>query len=89
MLGKIIPELDELLPEICSSFPKPQSPVLPLYLRPALLAGVAMVHPGGAEVLYMLRQPTFGFQQHRFDREAMPFFVKAARKRHSTQMHLI
>lgn len=89
VLGKIIPELDELLPEICSSFPTPQNPVLPLYLRPALLAGVAMVHSGGAEMLYMLRQSTFGCHQHRFDREAMPFFVNAARKRHSTQMHLI
>lgn len=89
VLGKIIPELDELLPEICCSFPTPQRPVLPLYLRPALLAGVAMVHSGGAEMLYMLRQSTFGLNQHRFDREAMPFFVNASRNRHSTQMHLI
>ncbi|MHB2267885.1 TniQ family protein [Aliihoeflea sp. PC F10.4] len=89
VLGKIIPELDELLPEICTSFPTPQNPILPLHLRPALLAGVAMVHSGGAEMLYMLRRSTFGLHRHRFDREAMPFFVNAARKRHSTQMQLI
>lgn len=89
VLGKIIPELDGLLAAICTSFPTPQSPVLPLHLRPALLAGVAIVHSGGAEMLYMLRQSTFGLNQHRFDREAMPFFVNASSKRHSTQMHLI
>ncbi|MFC5386461.1 TniQ family protein [Aquamicrobium segne] len=89
VLGKIIPELDRLLAEICTSFPTPQNPVLPLYLRPALMAGVAMVHSGGAEMLFMLRQSTFGFHRHRFDREAMPFFIKASRTRHSTQIQLI
>lgn len=53
------------------------------------LAGVAMVHSGGAEMLYMLRRSAFGLHRHRFDREAMPFFVNAARKRHSPQMQLI
>ncbi|EXL01343.1 hypothetical protein BG36_19575 [Aquamicrobium defluvii] len=85
VLGKIILELDELLPEICTSFPMPQNPVLPLYLRPALLAGVAMVHSGEAEMLHMLRQSTFGFHRNQFDQEAMPFFINAACKRHSTQ----
>ncbi|WP_245295384.1 hypothetical protein [Manganibacter manganicus] len=89
VLEKIIPELDELLPEICTSCPTPQNPILPLHLRPALLAGVAMVHSSGAEMLYMLRRSTFGLHRHRFDREAMPFFANAARKRHSTQMQLI
>lgn len=89
VLGKIIPELDELLAEVSTSFPTPQNPVLPLHLRPALLAGVAMVLAGGAEMLFMLRQSTFGFHRHRFDREAMPFFINASRKRHSTQMQLI
>ncbi|EXL04932.1 hypothetical protein BG36_09565 [Aquamicrobium defluvii] len=63
--------------------------MLPLHLRPPLLAGVAMAHIGGAEMLFMLRQSTFGFYRNRFDREAMPFFINASRKRHSTQMQLI
>lgn len=89
VLGKIIPELDELLAETCTSLPTQQNPVLSLHLRPALLAGVAMVHAGGDEMLFMLRQSTFGFHQHRFDREAMPFFINTSRKRHSTQMQLV
>lgn len=89
VLGNVIPELDGLLAETCTNFPTPQNPVLPLQLRPALLAGVAIAHAGGAEMLYMLRQSTFGLHRHRFDREAMPFFITAARKRHSTQMQLI
>ncbi len=89
MLGKIIPELDRLLAEVCTSFPTQQNPVLPLHLRPALLAGIAVVHDGGAEMLFMLRQSTFGFHQYRFDREAMPFIINESRKRHSTQMQPI
>ena len=48
-----------------------------------------VVLAGGAEMLFMLRQSTFGFHRHRFDREAMPFFINASRNRHSTQMQLI
>ncbi|MCV0428260.1 MAG: hypothetical protein K5905_22620, partial [Roseibium sp.] len=66
VLVKIIPELDEVLAETCTSFPTPQNPMLPLRLRPALLAGVATVHSGGVEMLYMLRQSTLGLQRHRF-----------------------
>jgi len=89
VLGKIIPELDHVLAENCTSFPTPQHPVLPLHLRAVLLAGVAMVHSDGVEMLHMLRRSTLGLHRRRFDREAMPFFVSASRMRHSTQMQLI
>lgn len=51
-----------------------------LHLHPALRAGVAMVHFGGAEMLYMLPQSTFRLHRRRFDREATPFFINAPRK---------
>ena len=89
VLGKIIPELDQVLAESCTSFPTPQNPVLPLHLRAALLAGVAVVHSGGVEMLHMLRRSTLGLHRRRFDREAIPFFVSASRMKHSTQMQLI
>jgi hypothetical protein len=57
--------------------------------RAVLLAGIAIVHSGGAEMLYMLRQSTLGLHRQRFYREAMPFFVSASRIGHSTQMQLI
>lgn len=89
VLGSIIPELDDTLAAGSCSFPTPQNPVVPLHLRPALLAGVAIVHGAGAEMLYMLRRHTFGLHRKRFDREALPFFVNASHRRHSTQMQLI
>ncbi|MBP1847339.1 hypothetical protein J2046_005623 [Rhizobium petrolearium] len=39
-------------------------------------------------MLDMLRQSTFGLHRHRFDGEAMPFFINASRKT-LPQMQLI
>lgn len=89
VLGSIIPELDETLAAECTSFPTPQNPVLPLHLRSALLAGVAIVHRAGAEMLHMLRRHTHGLNQKRFDRHALPFIARPSRGRRFAQMQLI
>lgn len=89
VLGKIIPGLEDILTEICTDFPTPQNLVLPLHLRPALLAGVAIVHSAGAEMLFMLRQSTFAANQTHFDHKALPFFLNAEQERHSNQIQLI
>ncbi|MNV88116.1 hypothetical protein D3C71_1822930 [compost metagenome] len=54
MLGAIIPDLDEVMQIEISKLSSPASPILPLYLRPALLAGVAIVQHAGPEMLRMM-----------------------------------
>ncbi|WP_338090183.1 IclR family transcriptional regulator C-terminal domain-containing protein [Sinorhizobium meliloti] len=53
LLGAIIPDLDDVVERW--SLPTPASPILPLHLRPALLAGIAIVERPGLEMLKMLR----------------------------------
>lgn len=55
VLGVIIPDLDDALKLETRELPTPASPILPLHLRPALLAGVAIVQRAGPEMLSMLR----------------------------------
>jgi len=43
VLGVVIPELDDVVAGMRISLPSPASPILPIHLRPALLAGVAIV----------------------------------------------
>ena len=54
VLGVIIPDLDEVMQTEVSKLPSPASPILPMCLRPALLAGVAIVQHAGPEMLRML-----------------------------------
>lgn len=70
-------------------FPYAANPVVPLYLRPALLAGVAIVHRAGAEMLHVLRRLTHGLNQKCFDRHALPFIARLSRGRQFAQMQLI
>lgn len=55
VLGAIIPDLDHVVAEQQENLPTPAKPILPLHLRPALLAGVAIVERTGPEMLRMLR----------------------------------
>jgi len=48
VLGAIIPELDDLVAAKPASLPTSGTPILPLYLRPALLAGVRHYAPARA-----------------------------------------
>jgi hypothetical protein len=47
VLGVIIPDLDEVMQMENSKLPSPASPIVPMYLRPALLAGVAIAQNAG------------------------------------------
>ncbi|MCO6188488.1 hypothetical protein [Rhizobium sp. L1K21] len=89
VLGRIIPGNEDTLAEICVDFPTPQNPVLPLHLHPALLAGVAIVHIAGAEMLFMLRQSTFATNQTHFDHKTLPFLLNAEKERHRSPIQLI
>lgn len=54
LLGAIVPDFDTILAKE-TSFPySPKHPILPLYIRPALLAGVAIIERAGPPMLKML-----------------------------------
>jgi hypothetical protein len=55
VLGAIIPDLDDVVAEQQETLPTPAKPILPLHLRPALLAGVAIFERAGPEMLRMQR----------------------------------
>ncbi len=52
VLGALIPDLDDVVDR--QSLPMSSCPILPLHLRPALLAAIAMVERSGPEMLEML-----------------------------------
>ena len=56
VLGAIIPDLDGIIAAKQENLPTPASPILPLHLRPAMLAGLAIVERAGPEMLRMLRR---------------------------------
>lgn len=66
ILGAIIPDLDVVLANQ-ESFPySPKHPIMPLHLRPALLAGVAIVERTGPAMLKMLQGHMVGENKNRF-----------------------
>ena len=66
VLGAIIPDLDHVVANEQENLPTPASPILPLRMRPALLAGVGIVERGGPEMLRMLRGHMMGDNRARF-----------------------
>lgn len=89
VLGVIIPDLDDVLRVQNSKPPSRASTLLPLHLRPALLAGVAIVQRSGPEMLHMLRSHMMGENKARFG-SAIDEIVDCARQsRTSSQLHLI
>ncbi len=65
LLGVIVPEIDAVVnSEI--SLPSPANPILPLWLRPALLAGVSIVERQGPAMLAWLQSKTIGQNRTRF-----------------------
>jgi hypothetical protein len=66
VLGAVISELDDIVCAERENLPTPASPILPLHLRFALLAGVAIVERVGPEMLGMLRNHTMGDNRTRF-----------------------
>lgn len=69
VLGVVIPDLDDVIAREGSFPPSPKHPILPLDIRPALLAGVAIVERAGPEMLQMLQAHTFGHNRNRFIEE--------------------
>jgi hypothetical protein len=66
VLGVLIPEFDSILGTLTSFHHSPKHPILPLHIRPALLAGVDIVHRSGPEMLRMLQRHTFGPSREKF-----------------------
>ncbi len=66
LLGVIIPEFDDIIAGAGSFPPSPRHPIVPLQMRPALLAGLAIVERAGPEMLKMLQTHTFGHNRSRF-----------------------
>jgi hypothetical protein len=89
VLGAIIPELDDIVTARQKDLPTPASPILPLHLRPALLAGVAIVERAGPEMLQMLRSQTVGENRTRFSNLADRIMAQTSRPRSPAQLQLI
>jgi TniQ len=89
VLGAIIPELDALVAGERGSLPTSGNPILPLHLRAALLAGVAIVEHAGPEMLRMLHSHTMGANRARFADLAERMIGHARRPRAISQMQLI
>lgn len=66
LLGAIVPNFDDLLTKE-TAFPfSPKHPILPLHIRPALLAGVAIIDRAGPPMLKMLQGHMMGDNKNRF-----------------------
>ncbi len=66
VLGLMIHDIDDVLRMETSKLPSRAITLLPLHLRPALLAGVAIVQRAGPERLHMLRGHMMGENKARF-----------------------
>lgn len=89
VLGVLIPEFDAILSTVTSFHHSPKHPILPLHIRPALLAGVEMVHRSGPEMLRMLQRHTFGPNRERFIQASDHLVYPAIEWRPPQQMQLI
>ncbi len=89
VLGAIIPDLDHVVAAEQQSLPTPAKPILPLHMRPALLAGIAIVECAGPEILRMLCGHTMGENRARFTNIAESMIAHATRSQAPLQMHLI
>ncbi len=89
VLGAIVPELDDLVTTERENLPASGTPILPLRLRPALLAGVAMVDRAGPGILRLLQSHTMGDNRARFGEIAERSIAHARRPRAILQWQLI
>jgi hypothetical protein len=89
VLGAIIPEFDDLVAAKPASLPTSGTPILPLHLRPALLAGIAIVDRAGAGMLPMLQSHTMGGNRARFGELAERSIARARKPRPFLQWQLI
>lgn len=66
LLGAVLPEIDAVLANSRIVLPSPAKPILPLMLRPALLAAVAILERQGPFMLARLEERTIGQNRSRF-----------------------
>lgn len=66
LLGAIVPDFDAILARETSFPHSPKHPILPLCIRPALLAGVAIIDRAGPPMLKMLHGHMMGENRKRF-----------------------
>jgi hypothetical protein len=83
------PDLDHVVAAEQENLPTPAKPILPLYMRPALLAGVAIVERAGPEMLRMLCGHMMGDNRVRFTDATENMIARADRSTASSQMQLI
>ena len=88
-LGAIIPDLDSVVAAQQENLPTPAKPIMPLYMRLPLLAGIAIVEHAGPEMLRMLRGHIIGDDRVRFTDAAESMISRSRRSNASMQMHLI
>jgi hypothetical protein len=89
LVGSIVPDFDDVVARQEENLPSPARPILPLHLRPALLAGIAIVELAGPEMPRMLRGHMIGENRTRFTVAAENMIAHALKSRASLQMHLI
>ncbi|RVH53226.1 hypothetical protein CN212_02600 [Sinorhizobium meliloti] len=89
VLGAIIPYLDDVVATERRSLPTPANPILPLHLRSALLAGVAIVERAGPEMLQMLRGQMMGQNKARFSSALDEITTHTCRSVAPSQLQLI
>jgi len=70
ILGLVVPEIDALVADRRIKLPSPARPILPLWLRPALLAAVSLVERQGPAMLAWLQGKTIGQNRTRFSEVA-------------------
>lgn len=89
VLGAVIPDLDHVIAERQENLPTPAKRTLPLHLRLALLAGVAIVERAGPEVLRVLRGHMMGDNWVRFTDATENMIARGRKWKAPSQMHLI
>lgn len=89
VLGAIIPDLDGIVAAEQENLPTPASPILRLHMRPALLAGIAIVERAGPEMLRMLPGHMMGDNRFRFNLTAERVIAQSRTPRSLSQMQLI
>jgi hypothetical protein len=89
VLGAIIPDLDCIVAAEQQNLPTPAKPILPLYMRSALLAGIAIVERAGPEMLRMLSGHMMGENRIRFTEVIERMLAQARRSNDPSQMQLI
>lgn len=89
MLGLVIPEFDRIAMAEPNNIANSGKPILPLHLRPFLLAGVAVVLESGPEMLDLLRRHAIGVRRELFDALSAEAIANWASVRAQSQKQLI